>query len=748
MSHLPARLNAFLVVIALASLVGCQGFSSGKSNSQTLPGALTAAPTSVTFGNVQVGTSQIQSDTLANTGGSSLTVTQAAVTGAGFTTTGLTLPLTLAVGQSVTFSVVFNPQATGSVSGSLALTNSASTTPLSIALAGTGVAAGGLTESPASFTFGNVQVGLSQSQNETLNNVSAQSVTISQVTFTGTGFSATGLTLPLTLAPNQSTTFAVVFTPTTVGAANGTLAITASGSSTALDFALSGIGVAPATLTASPASLTFTNIQVGQTSSQTETLQNTGGENATISAATITGTGFSISGITTPLTLTPGQSSSFSVTYSPLSAGSASGSVTIASNASNAALSVTLAGTAVTSGSLTGSPTSFSFGNVQVGLNQSQTETVKNSGGASLTVSAATFTGTGFSATGLTLPLTLAPNQSSTFAVVFTPTTATAVSGNLAFTVSGSSTPLNLPLSGTGVAPATLTATPTSLTFTNILVGQNQSQTETIQNTGGENATISQATVAGTGLSISGLTTPLTLTPGQSTSFSVTFTPLSAGSVTGSVMVDSNATDAALSVALSGTSITQSAGTLSATAVNTGSVVVGTSGTQTGTLTATGASVSVTSVSLSGTNPSEFSITGLTFPVTVTTTTPVTFTVKFTPSSSGAASATASFASNATNTPNTASLTGTGTAAPVHSVSLTWTASTTTGITSYNVYRAVYASSVCGSYSNIGSTASTVTAYIDSVVTDGTTYCYATTAVDSGGESAYSNVVQAAIPAP
>jgi hypothetical protein len=710
---------------------------------------LTAAPTSVTFGNVQVGTSQIQSDTLANTGGSSLTVTQAAVTGAGFTTTtGLTLPLTLAVGQSVTFSVVFNPQATGSVSGSLALTNSASTTPLSIALAGTGVAAGGLTESPASFTFGNVQVGLSQSQNETLNNVSAQSVTISQATFTGTGFSATGLTLPLTLAPNQSTTFAVVFTPTTVGAANGTLAITASGSSTALDFALSGIGVAPATLTASPASLTFTNIQVGQTSSQTETLQNTGGENATISAATITGTGFSISGITTPLTLTPGQSSSFSVTYSPLSAGSASGSVTIASNASNAALSVTLAGTAVTSGSLTGSPTSFSFGNVQVGLNQSQTETVKNSGGASLTVSAATFTGTGFSATGLTLPLTLAPNQSSTFAVVFTPTTATAVSGNLAFTVSGSSTPLNLPLSGTGVAPATLTATPTSLTFTNILVGQNQSQTETIQNTGGENATISQATVAGTGLSISGLTTPLTLTPGQSTSFSVTFTPLSAGSVTGSVMVDSNATDAALSVALSGTSITQSAGTLSATAVNTGSVVVGTSGTQTGTLTATGASVSVTSVSLSGTNPSEFSITGLTFPVTVTTTTPVTFTVKFTPSSSGAASATASFASNATNTPNTASLTGTGTAAPVHSVSLTWTASTTTGITSYNVYRAVYASSVCGSYSNIGSTASTVTAYIDSVVTDGTTYCYATTAVDSGGESAYSNVVQAAIPAP
>ena len=751
MGHLPARLNAFLVVIALVALVGCQGFSSGKSNTQvtqTDPGLLAAEPTSITFGNVQIGTSQTQSDTLENTGGSSLTITQVAVTGPGFTTTGLTLPLTLAVGQSVTYSVVFNPQSTGIVSGSLALTNSASTTPLSIALSGTGVAAGALTESPASFTFGNVQVGLSQSQNETLNNVSAQSVTISQATFSGTGFSTTGLALPLTLAPNQSATFAVVFNPTTVGAANGTLAMTVSGSSTALDFALSGIGVTPATLSPSAASLTFTNVQVGQTQSQTETLQNTGGVNAIISQATVAGTGFTISGITTPLTLTPGQTSSFSVTYSPQSAGSASGTVTITSSATNAALAVSLAGTAVTAGSLTASPTSFSFGNVQVGLNQSQTETIKNSGGTSLTVSAATFTGTGFRATGLTLPLTLAANQSSTFAVVFTPPTATAASGNLALTVSGSSTPLNLPLSGTGVAPATLTATPPSFTFTSVVVGQNQSQTETIQNTGGENAIISQVTIAGTGLTTSGITTPLTLTPGQSTSFSVIFTPLSAGTVSGSVMVDSNATDPALSAAISATAVTPSSGTLSATAVNDGSVVVGTSGTQTGTLTATGASVSVSAVSLSGANPSEFSITGLTFPVTVTTTTPVTFTVKFAPGSTGAASATASFTSNAANTPNTASLSGTGTAAPVHSVSLTWTASSTSGITSYNVYRALYVSSVCGSYSDIGSTASTVTAYTDNAVTDGTSYCYATTAVDSSGESAYSNIVQAAIPAP
>ncbi|MGB8968120.1 MAG: hypothetical protein WCC16_04890, partial [Candidatus Sulfotelmatobacter sp.] len=131
-----------------------------------------------------------------------------------------------------------------------------------------------------------------------------------------------------------------------------------------------------------------------------------------------------------------------------------------------------------------------------------------------------------------------------------------------------------------------------------------------------------------------------------------------------------------------------------------------------------------------------------------TTTQPLTFTVKFTPGATGTASASASFASTASNTPTAASVTGTGTAAPVHTVSLMWTASTTTGVTSYNVYRAIYSGSACGSYTNIGSSPSPTTAYTDSVVADGTTYCYATTAIDPSGESGYSNVSQAMIPAP
>jgi fibronectin type 3 domain-containing protein len=74
-------------------------------------------------------------------------------------------------------------------------------------------------------------------------------------------------------------------------------------------------------------------------------------------------------------------------------------------------------------------------------------------------------------------------------------------------------------------------------------------------------------------------------------------------------------------------------------------------------------------------------------------------------------------------------------------VNLSWSASTSPNISGYNVYRAVYVSS-CGSFAKINSSLNASTVYADSGVANGTSYCYATTAVDSSNqESAYSNTV-------
>ena len=499
------------------------------------------------------------------------------------------------------------------------------------------------------------------------------------------------------------------------------------------------------TLTATPASVTFGNVQVGTSQTQSDTLSNTGGNTLTISQAAVTGTGFSTTGLNFPVTLAPGQSVSFNLVFNPQSTGSATGSLAVTNDGSNSPLNIALSATAVAAGSVAASPTSFTFGNVQVNTSQTQTETLKNSGGTNLTISQATFSGAGFSYTGLSLPLTLAPNQSTTFAVVFAPTAVGAANGTLSITVSGSTTTVDIALSAAGVTPATLTATPATLSFPGVQVGKSQAQTETVQNTGGLSATISQGTVSGKGFSISGLSTPVTLTPGQSTTFSVTFAPQSSGSSTGTVAIASNASNSNLVISLSGSATGSTQGQLSVSpaTIPVGSVTVGTSGTQTGSLNATGASVTVTGVTVGS---SEFAISGLTFPVTIPSGQSAGFTVTFTPQSSGLASTSASFASSATNSPAAATLTGTGAAAPAYSVSLTWVASTSPNVVGYNVYRRT---GTTGSFTQINTVRDGTTAYTDSSVTDGQTYYYETTAVNSSNEeSAPSPAVSAKIPAP
>lgn len=294
-----------------------------------------------------------------------------------------------------------------------------------------------------------------------------------------------------------------------------------------------------------------------------------------------------------------------------------------------------------------------------------------------------------------------------------------------------------------------LTASPASVSFGSVQTSTTKTQSETLTNAGGSSVTITQVGVTGAGFGTSGLNLPMILTAGQSATFSVTFESQSSGSFNGSMAVTSNASNPNLSIPLSGstTSTTQSPqGQLivSPATINTGSVTVGTTGIQTGSLTASGASVSVTSANVIG---SEFAISGLSFPVTIPAGQSVNFTVTFTPQTGGVASVDASFTSDASNSPADATFTGTGVAAPVHTVLLSWTASKSSNIVGYNVYRS--STGANGSYEQINSGLDGNTSYTDTSVVDGTTYFYETTAVNSSdAESARSTPVSAAIPAP
>jgi fibronectin type 3 domain-containing protein len=98
--------------------------------------------------------------------------------------------------------------------------------------------------------------------------------------------------------------------------------------------------------------------------------------------------------------------------------------------------------------------------------------------------------------------------------------------------------------------------------------------------------------------------------------------------------------------------------------------------------------------------------------------------------------------SNATGSPASIPVSGTGVASVQHTVALSWNASTSA--TGYNVYRSATSGS---GYARVNSGVDGSLSYGDTSVQNGQTYYYVTTAVDaSGQESAYSTEVSAVIP--
>jgi HYDIN/CFA65/VesB-like, Ig-like domain len=322
------------------------------------------------------------------------------------------------------------------------------------------------TSSASSLNFGSVQVGSSSTLSTVVSNTGKSNLTITQATVSGIAFSYRGPSLPVTVAPGQNVRLAATFTPQSVGGANGSMSVVTSTriwnrnrqrySTTTIS--LAGMGTAPVSgtpappgfLAASPSSMNFGSIQVASSQMLYETVTNSGGSSVTISSATVTGAGFSLSGFTASQTLAAGESLTLPVSFAPKSAGTASGTLALASNASNANVSVSLSATATSPGQLSVSPGSISFGNVVVGTSQSQTGTLSASG-SSVAVSSATSNSPEFVLSGLTFPLSLPAGQSVPFTIKFSPQISGTASASISFL--GSASSATETVTGTGAAP-------------------------------------------------------------------------------------------------------------------------------------------------------------------------------------------------------------------------------------------------------------------------------------------------------
>ena len=674
--------------------------------------SLVMDPTSLDFGSVTEGTSTTQAVLVSNTGAANATITQLQLNNASaaFSTSGLNLPITLTPGQTTSFAVTYAPQTAGTSTSTVSLISNATNSTVTLSLAGAAaIRTGTLTTSASSLSFGNVVVGSSSTQNVTVT-ANNKSVTISQANVTGSGFSVSGLTLPATLAAGQSATLQVKFAPAATGTITGGLSLVSNASNTPTAATLSGSGVT-STSTAGPysiwsASTLPTNVDDGDGSSV-----EVGVKFTSDLSGYITGVRFFKSAANTGTHVGHLWTSSGTLLASATFTGeSASGwqQVNFASPVAVTAGTVYEASYFAPNGHYSDDEGYFATAGHDNAPLHALKDGVSGVNGAYMYGSNGGF-----------------PNQgwnSSNYWV------------DAVFTTTGSST-----------AKGTIAASPTGLSFGNVTVGSSSTQNVTVT-ASTASVTISQATVTGTGFSMTGPTLPATIVAGQSAAFRVTFAPTTSGSLTGSLSLVSDASSTPAAVTLSGSGVSQT-GTIavSPTALSFGNVTVGSSSTQNLTVTASTASVTISQANVTG---SWFSISGLTLPATIAAGQSATFHVVFAPTTAGSLTGSLSLVSNASNTPAAVTLNGSGVAgtAPSHAVALNWTASTSSNVAGYNVYRGTQSA---GPFTKVTGSVVAGTTYTDSSVVAGTTYYYEATAVStSGTESASTASVSAVVPTP
>ncbi|HEX3985490.1 MAG TPA: choice-of-anchor D domain-containing protein [Acidobacteriaceae bacterium] len=452
------------VGVVVLGLSGCGSIVQSPTSAAVNAGGLTVNPSSVSFGSVAVGQTASASVALSNGGTTTVQVTQISVSGTGFEEVSSdTLPLNIGPGDSYNVAVSFAPASSGAASGQITVASSAAGGgTITVGMSGTGTAASSGTATllnGLSCSYGAMTGSGSDNCTVTLNSAAPSGGLAVDLSSNN---SSIVVPASVTVGANANRATFKATVSAVSAAQTGTLTASATGVNETFSLKLNA---ADRVLSTNLASLSFGDVTVNTSEDKTLVLQSTGTEALTISAASLSGTGFALSGGSFPITLNPNSVVELQVQFAPSSAGSATGQLTITSNStSGTTLQVDLSGTGTAGSSsssgtgaiLSVNSTTVAFGSVALNTPATQSVTLSSTGTSAVTVSSATVTGTGFTFAGGAFPITLNPGQSAVLNVVFTPASAAAATGQLSIASNSTTGAITVvALTGAGVSTAT-----------------------------------------------------------------------------------------------------------------------------------------------------------------------------------------------------------------------------------------------------------------------------------------------------
>ncbi len=263
-----------------------------------------------------------------------------------------------------------------------------------------------------------------------------------------------------------------------------------------------------------------------------------------------------------------------------------------------------------------------------------------------------------FTFTPNTFPITIIPGGSQILDITFAPTSTGLKTADLTITHNASGSPTTYSVQGTGVE-ANFSITPPNLNFGNVVVGSNATLQATVSNTGTSNLVISNITSSDGQFTFTPNIFPITILPGGNQIFDITFAPSTVGANTDSLVITHNASGSPTTYSVQGTGVAPNFG-ITPPNLDFGNVAIGSNAILQATVNNSGTSSLVISNITS--SDGQFTFTPNTFPVTIAAGGNQIFDITFTPSAVGANTDSLVITHNASGSPTSYSVQGTGVA--------------------------------------------------------------------------------------
>ncbi|MCU1257639.1 MAG: choice-of-anchor domain [Bryobacterales bacterium] len=389
-------------------------------------------------------------------------------------------------------------------------------------------------------------------------------VNLNQIAVTGPGFAVTPA--QISVQPNTTGLLTVTFSPATAGIFSGSLAMTVE-QGQPISFKLAATAVGPNLITsyflnpdgnqtpvADGGSIAFSPIIVGQSGTATFVVTNTGSGAGVVNAVAITGSAFKLSGLPLlPANVAPGADVRFNLVFTPstLDAQRGSLSVDLGTVTRTFVLSAQGSGAVLSYTQITATDTTVLSANGTIVLpaaaingSSSATIQVSNTGSAAGRVASVAVVGSNFVVSDLApLPVTLAPGDTMTFRIVFSPkdsgpSTAKLLIDSALFNLQANGLGSKLTFSfrvGQSITPVADSGT---VNFPNTAVSAKLPGEIDIANTGNVAGVINSISLTGQAFAMTAPVLPLTLQPGDTAVVPLIFSPDSVATRTGVLTIE------------------------------------------------------------------------------------------------------------------------------------------------------------------------------------------------------------------